>query len=340
MFDMEERCFAAIDLGTNSCRLKIVDAKGRKVYQDSVPTKLGEGLQAQMMLTPEALDRGMECFCQYAQILSKYNVVKIRAIATEACRLAKNAGDFIRKVYEKTGISIEIVSPYEEARLNLCGAISHVREKTPYVVVIDLGGGSTEICLATNNANPEILTTVSIPWGAITASDAFGLATYNPEGAKRLSVEINRWVEGFKKSSNFNGVVQDCCCVATSSTPLRLAALIKKHSTYDRDKCDGLKFNAKDVEKTLEALKSMTVEDMAQNPCIGERRSNIFFAAVYMFNDICSGLGIDSIIASLRSAKDGIVEELIKNDKVNQISQGSARSQNLGSSSKNSKVKK
>ena len=108
---MEERCFAAIDLGTNSCRLKIVDAKGRKVYQDSVPTKLGEGLQAQMMLTPEALDRGMECFCQYAQILSKYNVVKIRAIATEACRLAKNAGDFIRKVYEKTGISIEIVSP-------------------------------------------------------------------------------------------------------------------------------------------------------------------------------------------------------------------------------------
>ncbi len=164
---MEEKCFAAIDLGTNYCRLKSVDAKGRKVYQDSVPTRLGEGLQAKMMLTDEAFARGLECFCQYSQILSKYQVAGLRAIATEACRSAKNAGDFIRKVYEKTGISIEVVSPYEEARLNLRGAISHVREKTPYVVVCDLGGGSTELVLATNNANPEILNTISIPWGQL-----------------------------------------------------------------------------------------------------------------------------------------------------------------------------
>ena len=320
MHKMEERCFAAIDLGTNSCRLKIVDATGRKVYQDSIPTRLGEGLQAQMLLTDAAMDRGMECFYQYAQVLSKYNVVNLRAVATEACRVAKNAGDFIRKIYEKTGISLEVITPYEEARLNLCGAISHVSEKTPYVVVIDLGGGSTEITLASNGKRPEILNTVSIPWGSITSADAFHLDTYNEEGYKRFAQEVKRWVEGFRNSSNFKDVRQDTCFVATSSTPLRLAALVKKHDSYDRERCDGLKFKLTDVQKVLEKLKTMSVEEMAANPCIGEHRAHMFLAAVLMFNDICSGLEADTIIASLRSAKDGIVDELIKNDKVNQIS--------------------
>ena len=315
---MEERCFAAIDLGTNSCRLKIVDAKGRKVYQDSIPTRLGEGLQAQMLLTDAAMDRGMECFYQYAQVLSKYNVVNLRAVATEACRVAKNAGDFIRKVYDRTGIHIEVVSPAEEARLNLKGAISHVRNKSEYALVVDQGGGSTEIVLAQNSDNPSMLSAVSIPWGSRTAADAFQLETYDKVNAVRLSQEIKRWVDGFKHSSNFEAIKDNVSFVATSSTPLRLASLIRECDRYDRDKCDGLQIKTKDIFKVLEDLKTASVEDMAKNPSIGYQRAPIFVAGVVMLGQIFNELGAEKIVASLRSAKDGIVEELIQNDKSKQ----------------------
>ena len=312
---MNEKFYAAIDLGTNSCRLLITDAKGRTVYQDSIPTRLGEGMQAEMKLTDEAIARGTDCFLQYAHVLEKYNIVRLRAIATEACRSAKNAGDFIQKIYQKSGIHIEVVSPYEEARLNLKGAVSHVSGKTPYAVVVDLGGGSTEIVLASNGKNPEMLNAVSIPWGSQTASDAFQLETYNRLNAERLSQEIRRWVDGFKRSSNYEDYKGKISFVATSSTPLRLAALVKEHEFYDRERCDGLRLKLSDINKVLEKLKTATQPEMADNPCIGERRSHIFVAAVVMLRDIFEGLGAEVITASLKSAKDGIVEELIENDK-------------------------
>ena len=103
--------------------------------------------------------------------------------------------------------------------------------------------------------------------------------------------------------------------MATSSTPLRLAALVKKHEFYDRERCDGLRLKLSDINKVLEKLKTATQPEMADNPCIGERRSHIFVAAVVMLRDIFEGLGAEVITASLKSAKDGIVEELIENDK-------------------------
>ncbi len=314
---MEEKFYAAIDLGTNSCRLLIVNQKGKVVYQDSVSTRLGEGMQSEMRLTEEACNRGLVCFDQYKQVIDRYDVKKIRAIATEACRSAKNARDFIQKVYERTGIHIEVVTPYEEARLNLKGAVSHVRGKKPYVVIVDLGGGSTEIVMATNGQNPELINTVSIPWGSRTSADAFKLETYDRINAERLKEEVKRWVDGFKHSANYGCFKNDVSFVATSSTPLRLAALAKGHGVYNREKCDGLKIKISDVNKVLEQLKTMSQKEMAENPCIGERRSHIFVSAVVMFKEIFDGLGAKEITASLRSAKDGIAEELTENDKAN-----------------------
>lgn len=312
---MTDRYFAAIDLGTNSCRLLIVNQNGKPAYQDSIPTRLGEGLQREMKLTPEAIARGIDCFDQYKNVLDRYEIVKLRAIATEACRSAKNSRFFLQKVYEKTGIHIEVVDAKEEARLNLKGAISHVRKGKPYVAIVDLGGGSTEITLATNSDNPEMISTVSIPWGSITASDAFKLETYDENNADRLREDVKRWVDGFKRTAYYDDLLNNVSFVATSSTPLRLAAIVKKHDHYDREKCDGLKFKIGDIAKILDDLKEKSVEEMAANPCIGEKRSRMFVAATVMFKEIFDGLGAEEIVASLKSAKDGIVEELIENDK-------------------------
>lgn len=316
---MTDKYYAAIDLGTNSCRLLVVNQKGKVAYQDSIPTRLGEGMQAQMMLTDEAIARGMECFTLFSEILSHYNIVKVRAIGTAACRSAKNASSFISKVYDKTGIHIDVVTPFEEARLNLKGAVSHVKNKNPYVTVVDLGGGSTEIVLASNGDNPEMLGAVSIPWGSRTAADAFQLETFNHNNAERLKVEVKRWVDGFKRSSNFDDYAGKISFVATSSTPLRLVSLIHGFDVYDRNQCDGLTFKLKDINDVLENLKTATVENMAKNPNIGEKRANMFVPAVIMLQEIFSGLGANTIVASLRSAKDGIVEELINYDKTHKI---------------------
>ncbi len=313
---MVEKFYAAIDLGTNSCRLLIADSKGRPVYQDSMSTRLGEGMQATSMLTDEAIARGLDCFEQFHNVMKDSNIVAYRAIGTAACRSAKNAGDFIRKVYDKTGIHIEVVTPSEEARLNLKGAISHVRNKSEYAIVVDQGGGSTEIVLAQNGDNPSMLSAVSIPWGSRTAADAFQLETYDKLNAARLTQEIKRWVDGFKHSSNFDAIKENVSFVATSSTPLRLASLIRKCDRYDRDKCDGLQIKTKDVFKVLEDLKTASVEDMAKNPNIGFQRAPIFLSGVIMLGQIFSELGAEKVVASLRSAKDGIIEELIQNDKV------------------------
>ena len=312
---MTEKFFAAIDLGTNSCRLLIADEKGRPVYQDSMATRLGEGMQATSMLTDEAMARGLDCFEQFHKVMDDCNVISYRAIGTAACRSAKNAGDFIRKVYDRTGIHIEVVSAAEEARLNLKGAISHVRNKSEYAVVVDQGGGSTEIVLAQNTDSPVMVNSVSIPWGSRTAADAFHLETYDKLNASRLAQEMKRWVDGFKHSSNFEAVKDSVRFVATSSTPLRLASLIRHCERYEREKCDGLVIKTKDISKIMEELKSARVADLAANPNIGYQRAPIFISGVVMLEQIFIELGAEKVVASLRSAKDGIIEELIQDNK-------------------------
>lgn len=162
---MTKNVFAAIDLGTNSCRLLIADEKGRELYKDIVTTRLGEGMYPEMRFTEEAFERGLKCFRKFSEQMKKFGVTKYRAIATAGCRMASNGAAFVEKVRAETGIGIEVVDGYEEARLNLKGALINVKGKAPYVLVYDLGGGSTEITLATNDDKPEILYTVSIPWG-------------------------------------------------------------------------------------------------------------------------------------------------------------------------------
>ena len=163
---MEKRNLAAIDLGTNSCRLMIADAQGNELFATSIATKLGEGMYANMRFTDEAVKRGLNAFAEYAEIMKQYNVGKYRAIATASCRMASNGADFVEQVEQNCGIKIDIVDGGEEALLNLKGAVLNAPKTAEYVVVYDLGGGSTEISLAKLRPELEIVHTVSIPWGA------------------------------------------------------------------------------------------------------------------------------------------------------------------------------
>lgn len=326
------KCFAAIDLGTNSCRLLIANQNKKYLFSEAYSVKLGEGMYEHMKFTPEAMNRGLECFYKLKQIMDRYHIIKTRAIATASCRMAQNSQEFIDKVYHESMIKIEVIDGYEEARLNLKGALEHVCDKTGYVVLYDLGGGSTEITLATNTKNPKIIHTISIPWGARNSSEAFDLVEYNPEKAQKLHDEIARFANDFVKDSKLDEIRDKVCFVATSSTPLRYVSMIEKFGKYDRDKADGHVIQCKDIDEQIAGIYKLTREQMMENLYIGQKRSTIFTAACVIFKTIYDCLGAQEITASLKSAKDGIVSELIdeynrkNHGKVNKISQGNSRS--------------
>ena len=104
---------------------------------------------------------------------------KYRAIATASCRMASNGMEFVKRVAEISGIKIDVIDSKQEAYLNLKGALLNADKNAKYALVYDLGGGSTEITLATNETTPKILHTISIPWGARNSAEAFDLIEYN-----------------------------------------------------------------------------------------------------------------------------------------------------------------
>lgn len=312
MTEANNKYFAAIDLGTNSCRLAIADVNKNYVYSDALSPRLGEGMYPEMKFTPEAIERGIQCFYKLKQVMNQYDIVSSRAIATASCRMAQNSEEFIKKVYDESMIQIEVVDGFEEARLNLKGALEHVCGKTPYVVLYDLGGGSTEITLARNSKNPEILNTISIPWGARNASEAFDLIEYHPEKAQKLEQEIAGYVDGFVKDSKLEEKRSDLCFVATSSTPLRFVSMIHQFGKYDRDMADGHCIQCCDIDKQIARIFTLKQPQMLEDEYIGKKRSFIFTAASVIFKTIYDSLGAKELTASLKSAKDGILEELIE----------------------------
>jgi len=309
---MSQINLAAIDLGTNSCRLMITDSNGHIVFRKTIPTKLGEGLHSTGKFTDRAIKRGINCLSYYADMLEKYKVVDYRAIATASCRMAKNGTDFIKNVKKICNIDLEVIDAREEALLNLKGAQLNAAPNAEYILVYDLGGGSTEITLASNTKTPEIIYTVSIPWGARNASEAFNLAEYSPENAILLKKEIQKYTTDFLHNSKFEIYRDKCDFLATSSTPLRLVSMANKTKSYNRQDVDGQTESILKFDEQITQIKKMNHNQMAESKYIGKNRAAIFQAACIIFKTIYDELQIPKLTASLKGAQEAIINELVK----------------------------
>jgi len=175
--------YAAIDLGTNNCRLLIaratqdgftvVDAFSRVV-------RLGEGLATNGRMSDEAMDRAVEALRICAEKLKKRNVVIARSVATEACRRADNGAEFIERVARETGILLDIIPPREEARLAVMGCYTLLERGDGPALIFDIGGGSTELVLVNADGRvPMIQDWVSVPWGVVSLTESFASRLIN-----------------------------------------------------------------------------------------------------------------------------------------------------------------
>lgn len=191
-----EKLYAALDLGTNNCRLLVASpsrpGRFRVVDAFSRIVRLGEGLSASGRLSDAAMDRALEALAVCAQKLSGRTLAGVKLIATEACRSASNGETFLERVREETGLRLEIIDRQTEARLAVAGCSSLVGRDTDGLVLFDIGGGSSEIALVdltkkrTSRLSDHIVSWTSLPVGVVSIAERFGGRDVTPENFEAM----------------------------------------------------------------------------------------------------------------------------------------------------------
>jgi exopolyphosphatase / guanosine-5'-triphosphate,3'-diphosphate pyrophosphatase len=312
--------FAALDLGTNNCRLLIARASqdGFTVVDAfSRVVRLGEGLATTGKMSEEAMDRAIEALSVCADKLKRRNVVLARSVATEACRQAVNGAQFIERVKNETGIVLDVISPKEEARLAVMGCHALLEPGEGPALIFDIGGGSTEVVLvSTDGIVPEILDWASIPWGVVSLTesepnegeDEAALAdTYG-----RMRSKVGAAFADF--ASRLPLGQGDHRLLGTSGTVTTLASVYLKLQSYDRKQIDGLHLPTKAMREISATLAALPPAGRAKFPTIGQERSDLVVAGCAILEAIFDIWPGERLGVADRGIREGILRALMASD--------------------------
>jgi exopolyphosphatase/guanosine-5'-triphosphate,3'-diphosphate pyrophosphatase len=319
------QAFAAIDLGTNNCRLLIarpaadgfvvIDAFSRVV-------RLGEGLAQTGRLSPEAMDRTLGALRVCADKLKRRGVHLARSVATEACRRAENGQEFIERVRAETGIALDIISAKEEARLAVLGCHLLLEGGEGPAMVFDIGGGSTELVLVEHAGGeiPGILDWQSVPWGVVSLTETCGgePATEAERAARYVrmrelvrdslapfSVRVWEWLEAEA------GRKAQLRLLGTSGTVTTLASLHLELPQYDRRAVDGLIVESAAMRALSQRIAAMGPDERRAQPSIGRERSDLVVAGCAILETIFDLWPAERLGVADRGIREGILRSLI-----------------------------
>ena len=297
--------FASIDLGSNNCRLLIVDLdnKKRDILRFSRVLNLAKNLTYNNEFTEETISSVTKHFKIIAKKMEEFHVSRYRCIATHACREAINASKLIDEIYKTTGINVEIISTEEEARLCLkSNMVFRKKNQIDFDLVLDIGGGSTELVLIkklTNNYTIEDFEFISLPLGVINLSErveVFGLE------------HVNSLL--FKTISNFNDIKKKKFNVIGScGTVTSICAIHNKLKYYDKSKVDGVIMAIEDIKRNCQIIKRMTKKEKIEHPCIGKRRHELLDNGIIILESILNIINIENILVSDRGLIEGMIED-------------------------------
>jgi exopolyphosphatase/guanosine-5'-triphosphate,3'-diphosphate pyrophosphatase len=319
--------YAALDLGTNNCRLLVAQptrpGQFRVVDAFSRIVRLGEGLDATGELSQDAMDRAVEALKICAGKLKNRPVRRHRLIATEACRSARNGAAFLERVLAETGLELEIVTRETEARLAVAGCSSLVGRETDGLVLFDIGGGSSEIAmidLTENRSNRlanHIKAWTSLPVGVVTLSERHGGCLVTPAVFQAMVEEVDAMLAAFDPpplpafSALGDGRIH---LLGTSGTVTTLAGLHLDLPRYDRRKVDGLWLSNEDVDRMLDRLLSWDFEARAANPCIGADRADLVLAGCAILQSIRKRWPSERMRVADRGLREGLLNEMMASD--------------------------
>ena len=322
------QAYAAIDLGTNNCRLLIARPSGENfaiVDAFSRVVRLGEGLAQTGELSEAAMDRALGALHVCADKLRRRNVHLARSVATEACRQASNGDLFIARVRRETGISLDVISTREEARLAVLGCHILLEPGNGPAMIFDIGGGSTEVVLIeSTDTVPEILDWQSVPWGVVSLTETFGPEADDRSGRElRYAAMRDRVAASFasfaKRTAASGKLAQGGLALGggmlrllgTSGTVTTLASLHLDLPQYDRRAVDGLIVPAASMRSISAQLSSMSMAERQQLPCIGRERADLVVAGCAILEAILDLWPADRLGVADRGIREGILRSLI-----------------------------
>jgi exopolyphosphatase/guanosine-5'-triphosphate,3'-diphosphate pyrophosphatase len=316
----QRHTYAAIDLGTNNCRLLIarptedgftvIDAFSRVV-------RLGENMATSGKLSEGAMDRAVAALGVCAEKLRRRRVSLARSVATEACRRAVNGRHYVERVRRETGICLEIIAPEEEARLAMLGCHRLLEPGDGPALIFDIGGGSTELVLIdTDQGEPRIKCWWSAPWGVVSLTESEGrnfatteerLAAYG-RMRERVRHAFRHFVDLLPANKS------DIRLMGTSGTVTTLASVYLALPSYDRRAVDGLKMPASAMRKVSETLSGMDHQGRATVPCIGHERADLVVAGCAILETIMDIWPAETLGVADRGIREGILRSLMARD--------------------------
>jgi len=311
--------YAALDLGTNNCRLLIACPAGasfRVVDSFSRIIRLGEGISTTGRISDAAIGRAISALSVCRDKIKLRNAQRLRLIATEACRAASNVESFRDQVADKTGIALEVINRETEASLAVVGCSPLVDPQGQGAILFDIGGGSSELVRIGRDADgqgvPRVRAWMSIPLGVVTLAERFGGKDVTREVYARMIDEVTRHVAPF--AAAHGGDLGAMHLLGTSGTVTTLAGIHLKLPRYDRRRVDGLWMNDSEITTAITTLLGMSYDERANNNCIGIERADLVLAGCAILDAIRNAFPLPRLRVADRGLREGMLVEMMRED--------------------------
>lgn len=316
------RSYAALDLGTNNCRLliarptrdgfRVIDAFSRIV-------RLGEGIGAsteQPELSNHAIRRTIRALRVCAAKMRRRDVYRARCVATEACRRAENADEFVARVQREVGLDLEVIGAEEEAALAVSGCSPLLDPEAGMAIIFDIGGGSTELNLVnvSRDTPPELIACESIPCGVVTLSEQFGGDYYDADAYQAMVNEVRQSFANFAEQVRASGADRPgkLQMLGTSGTVTTLTGLHLGLRRYDRSRVDGCRLRFDTIASISERLRKANFDERAAMPCIGPDRADLVVGGCAILSAICEAWPVGTLRVADRGVREGILHTLMR----------------------------
>jgi len=328
--------YGALDLGTNNCRLllarpsrrgfRVVDAFSRII-------RLGEGVSQSGRLSDAAMERTFDALKVCAAKMERARVHRSRLVATEACRIAENGVAFLADVRTRLGLDIEVLTPEIEARLAVSGSAALIDPCCDYVLVFDIGGGSSELILldlsrrggrrdrrfaGRIDAQHCMAAWTSLPIGVVTLAERFGGRHVSPEDFEAMIAETQERLKPFEARHRVSERLRGkrMHMLGTSGTVTTVAGIHLGLQRYDRNRVDGCWLNVTDVRAVTFELLARTYEQRIAEPCIGRDRADLVLAGCAILEAVLRLWPCDRLRVADRGLREGILTTLMSEDGV------------------------
>ena len=312
--DDQRKIIAALDLGSNNCRLLIAYPKpnGFKVIDGfSRIVRLGEGVAGSGNLSDAAMDRTLDALRMCAERIVRRDVTHGRYIATEACRQAKNGQKFLARIEQEIGIRLETIPSREEAELTLAGCLPLLDSKIPYALTFDVGGGSAEILWVKirEEKSPEILGWMSLPCGVVTMTERYGNPDISRESYSKMVSDINGLLKPFDNEYGISKAMErgEVQMLGTAGTVTTIAGVQMGLNRYNRSAVDGSWLDFDAVHSVCDSLINASFDERASYACVGRNRAELVVAGCGVLEAICRTWPVGRLRVADRGVREGIL---------------------------------